>query len=83
MLAGRTAEREARFFLPYLRPGLRLLDLGCGPGTIMLGLARAVARQRRRAVARFGGRAQVHLVVADQRVDDGYRLPLQALVLIG
>ena len=42
-MAQRTAEREAAFFLPHLRPGMRLLDLGCGPGTITLGLARAVA----------------------------------------
>ena len=42
-MARRTAEREAGFFLPYLHPGLRVLDVGCGPGTITLGLARAVA----------------------------------------
>jgi SAM-dependent methyltransferase len=41
--AARTASREAAFFLPYLAPGMRLLDAGCGPGTITLGLARAVA----------------------------------------
>ena len=38
-----TAEAEAGFLLRYLRPGLRLLDVGCGLGTISLGLARAVA----------------------------------------
>ena len=42
---GRTAEREGAFFLPYLKPGMRLLDAGCGPGTITLGLARAVASE--------------------------------------
>ena len=41
--AARTAEKEAAFFLPHLRPGMRVLDLGCGPGTITLGLAAAVA----------------------------------------
>jgi SAM-dependent methyltransferase len=41
--ATRTADRQAAFVLPYLRPGLSLLDVGCGPGTITLGLARAVA----------------------------------------
>lgn len=38
-----TAENNAAFLLPHLSPGLRLLDFGCGPGTISVGLARAVA----------------------------------------
>ncbi len=42
----RTAERQAAFVLPHLRPGMDLLDLGCGPGTITVGLARAVAPGR-------------------------------------
>jgi SAM-dependent methyltransferase len=41
--ATRTADQQAAFVLPYLRPGMNLLDVGCGPGTITLGLARAVA----------------------------------------
>jgi ubiquinone/menaquinone biosynthesis C-methylase UbiE len=39
----RRAEQQAAFVLPYLRPGMDLLDIGCGPGTITLGLAQAVA----------------------------------------
>jgi len=39
----RTAARNAAFFLPHLTPGMRLLDAGCGPGSITLGLADAVA----------------------------------------
>jgi ubiquinone/menaquinone biosynthesis C-methylase UbiE len=39
----RTAETDAGFFLPHLRPGFRVLDTGCGPGTITVGLARRVA----------------------------------------
>jgi SAM-dependent methyltransferase len=42
-MSGRSAEREGQFFLRHLRPGLRVLDVGCGPGTITLGFARAVA----------------------------------------
>lgn len=37
-----TAEASAAYLLPHLRPGLRILDFGCGPGTISVGLARAV-----------------------------------------
>ena len=42
-LALRTADKEAAFFLPHLRPGMRLLDLGSGPGSITLGLAEKVS----------------------------------------
>lgn len=38
----RTAENSAGFLLPHLTPGLRLLDVGCGPGTITLDLAERV-----------------------------------------
>ena len=40
----RTAQKEAAFLLPHLRRGMSLLDCGCGPGTITVGLAEAVAR---------------------------------------
>jgi ubiquinone/menaquinone biosynthesis C-methylase UbiE len=42
----RTAENSAAYLLPHLRPGLGLLDIGCGPGTITLDLARLVAPGR-------------------------------------
>jgi SAM-dependent methyltransferase len=40
--SGRTAAAQAVFFLPYLASGTRLLDCGCGPGSITVGLAEAV-----------------------------------------
>lgn len=39
----RTAAQDASFFLPHLSAGMRLLDCGCGPGTITIGLAGIVS----------------------------------------
>jgi ubiquinone/menaquinone biosynthesis C-methylase UbiE len=38
----RTAEEAAAFLLPRLTPAMRILDFGCGPGSITVGLARRV-----------------------------------------
>jgi len=42
ILTSRTLDSHGAFVQPWLRPGLEVLDLGCGPGTITLGLAEAV-----------------------------------------
>ncbi len=42
----RTAENSAGYLLPLLSPGMRLLDVGCGPGTITLDLADRVVPGR-------------------------------------
>jgi SAM-dependent methyltransferase len=39
----RTAENSAGYLLSHLHPGMDLLDVGCGPGTITRDLARRVA----------------------------------------
>lgn len=46
----RTAENSAAYLLPHLRPGMSVLDVGCGPGTITVDLATRVAPGRVTAV---------------------------------
>lgn len=50
----RTAENSAGYLLPHLRSGQSVLDIGCGPGTITLGLARQVAPGQTIGVDRAG-----------------------------
>jgi ubiquinone/menaquinone biosynthesis C-methylase UbiE len=42
----RTAENSAGYLLDHLRSGMTLLDVGCGPGSITIDLARRVAPGR-------------------------------------
>src|SRR5438093_1540876 len=42
-LERRTVQTSAGFLMPHLRAGRRLLDCGCGPGSITVGLAALVA----------------------------------------
>lgn len=82
-LAARTATRDAGFLLPFLRPGMQLLDVGCGPGSITLDFAERVAPgqvvgidiqsamvERARALAATRLVANVRFEIADI-----YRLP--------
>jgi len=39
----RTVANSAAYLVPEIRPGLRVLDVGCGPGTITIDLAERVA----------------------------------------
>jgi ubiquinone/menaquinone biosynthesis C-methylase UbiE len=42
----RTAEEAAAFLLPHLQPGMSVLDVGCGPGSITRGLAERLSPGR-------------------------------------
>ncbi|RJL31946.1 class I SAM-dependent methyltransferase [Bailinhaonella thermotolerans] len=72
----RTAENSAAYLLPHLGPGMRLLDVGSGPGTITMDLAGRVAHVTAtevtedalalaRAEAAARGVANVDFAVAD------------------
>lgn len=75
----RRAADSAAYLVPELRPGMRVLDVGCGPASITVDLARAVAPgevvgvdaaeealdEARRAVEAAGEGVQVTLRQAD------------------
>ena len=42
LFSRRTAASHAGYLLPYLKAGMKVLDIGCGPGSISVGLADAV-----------------------------------------
>ena len=44
--ASRTAENSAAFVIPYLTPGVSVLDVGCGPGSITCDFAGLVSPGR-------------------------------------
>lgn len=39
---GRTLENDAPELIPFLKPGMKVLDVGCGPGAITMGVAEVV-----------------------------------------
>jgi ubiquinone/menaquinone biosynthesis C-methylase UbiE len=43
MVNVRTAEKNAGFFLPHLKSGMRVMDCGCGAGSITVGFAPLVS----------------------------------------
>src|SRR5262245_22689577 len=46
----RTVDNSAAYLAPYLAPGTNVLDVGCGPGTITVDIARLVAPGRVRGI---------------------------------
>ncbi|MFV2121500.1 class I SAM-dependent methyltransferase [Streptomyces sp. Act-28] len=69
----RTAENSAAYLLGELRPGLDVLDVGCGPGTITADLAARVAPGRVTAVDAAPGVLDQARATATERGLDGIR----------
>lgn len=65
----RTAANSAAYLLPHLAPGAALLDVGCGPGTITLDLARHVAPGRVVGVENVAAPLEVARANAHERAD--------------
>lgn len=63
----RTAENSAAYLLPHLVPGMSVLDIGCGPGTITVDLATRVAPGPVTAVEISGDALQLARAEADAR----------------
>src|SRR6478609_5628732 len=78
----RTAENSAAYLLPHLGPGVSVLDVGSGPGTITADLAARVAPAR--VVGTDASAAVVAQAGADHaapnltfEVGDAYALPYE------
>ena len=69
-MAVRSATDAVAFLVPHLRPGMQLLDCGCGPGTITLGLADIVAPGKVVGVDREPSQVERARALADE-----YRVP--------
>jgi SAM-dependent methyltransferase len=78
MMERRVAPTSAAFLFPYLQKGMRVLDCGCGPGSVTVGLAEVVAPgevvgidssqiqiDRASALAHEGGLRNVRFEVGD------------------
>lgn len=76
----RTAENSAAYLLEHLRPGMRLLDVGCGPGTITRDLAARIAPGEVLGVDRAAVIVEQARTAGDDavefRVGDAYALDL-------
>lgn len=78
----RTLENSAGYLSPYLNESADVLDVGCGPGTITLDLARAVSKGRVTGLDRSAGviseaskaAAQAGLANVDFQTGDVYSL---------
>lgn len=92
----RTVEADYRTLIPVLRPGLRVLDIGCGTGAISAGIARYVGSEGKvvgidntpgfidSGKSAYGGIRNLELIHADLfewNTDEKFDLVVSARVL--
>jgi SAM-dependent methyltransferase len=66
LMARRTLASHAAFLRPYLRSGLSVLDVGCGPGSITLEIAAAVAPGKVIGIDRDAGQVELARAAATE-----------------
>ena len=71
-MSQRTAQGMADFLLPHLRAGMRLLECGCGQGTVTIDLAELVAPDEVVGIdLREGDLDRARALAAQQKTDIG------------
>jgi len=81
-MAARSFGSHGEFIRPYIKPGMRVLDCGCGPGAISVGLAEAVGPAGHVTGVDFG-ESQIEVAKAHSnpnlifRVASVYKLPFE------
>lgn len=86
LMATRSAQSHASFFLPHLKTGMSLLECGCGPGTVTLGFAEIVKPgtvvgtdiEASQVAVATGNASRRNLPNARFEVADIYELPFEA-----
>ena len=79
-----TAEPDAAYLMAYLQPGMRLLEVGCGPGNISVGLASAFATEEFHGIDMKESQVELAVTAANDgghsnarfQVDDALNLPI-------
>jgi SAM-dependent methyltransferase len=71
-MAARSFGSHGEFIRPYLKPGMKVLDCGCGPGAISIGLAEAVGLDGHVTGIDFG---ELQIAVAKSRAAPKSHVP--------
>lgn len=81
----RTLDSHGAFFIEHLRDGMRVLDIGCGPGSITMGIAARIGGGRVTGVDLRESQVQLAMQAASQkglsnidfRTASAYELPFE------